>query len=175
MTSSNATQQPVAIPSGIYVGPGAGTVTSVTAANTTVDVAGTAAAPTVGVGTLVAGQGVATSDGGNIGLAGKESVNVVAVGGAAQTLAAPATDIGNDITLSANLTVTMPAGVRGSYCWALLRQASAGGPFTAAFTGVKWAAGLAPVMSAGASAVDLYYFEYDGTNWYGTVAGQAFA
>lgn len=102
-------------------------------------------------------------------------VHVVAVGGAAQTLPAIGSAAGSDITLSADLTVTMPTAARGAVIYATLRQAASGGPFTAVFTGVLWPGGTAPTMSTGASAIDIYSFTSDGTSWYGTVVGQAFA
>lgn len=124
-------------------------------------------------GAVAVGQGL-TKSGATLGLAGTESINLVAASGAAQTLAAVATDIGNDFTLSANCTFTMPTAARGAFCYALCRQAASGGPYTATFTGVKWPGGTPPVMSTGASAADRYDFVSDGTNWYGMFA-QAFA
>lgn len=123
------------------------------------------------------GQGIAASGSPGsptIGLNGTESVNVVSTGGSAQTLAAVATDIGNDITLSANLTVTMPTPARGAFCYAIVRQAASGGPYTITFSGVKWPGGTAPTMSTSASAFDRYDFVSDGTYWYGIITGQAF-
>lgn len=119
------------------------------------------------------GQGL-TSSGTAIGFSGTESINVVATSGSAQTLAAVATSIGNDVTLSASCTFTMPTAARGAFCYAIVRQASSGGPYTATFTGVKWPAGTIPTMSTAASAVDRYDFVSDGTNWYGMFI-QAFA
>lgn len=124
-------------------------------------------------GAFTAGQGISIVSS-TIGLLGTESVNVVGTSGTTQTLAAVATDIGNDITLSANCAITMPAAARGAFCYALMRQAVAGG-FTVTFTSVKWPSGTAPTMSSTASSIDRYDFVSDGTSWYGVVAGQRFS
>ena len=127
---------------------------------------------------LVAGANIKINAGTGqvtVSVSGQETINVVAASGGSQTLAAVATATGSDITLSANLTVTMPAAARGAYCYTVIRQASSGGPYTVSFTGVKWPAGSAPTMSAGASAVDMFDFRSDGTSWFGAVAGQAFS
>jgi len=102
-----------------------------------------------------------------------DSVNVVAVGGATKTLQPVIDGIANDITLSANLTVTMPAAQRGAKCYCLIHTGA--GSFTVAFTGVKWAGGTPPTITATASATDYFEFKSDGTNWYGTVIAQALA
>lgn len=101
---------------------------------------------------------------------GTETVNVVAVSGVSQTLSL----VGNDITLSANCTLTMPSPARGAWCYSLVRQSAALGPYTATFTSVKWPSSTPPVMSTGASAVDRYDFVCDGTTWYGIIVGQSF-
>jgi hypothetical protein len=131
---------------------------------------------TAGASSYSAGQGI-TISGSTIELAGTESVNVVATSGSSKTLAAPATDIGNDYTLSANCTFAMPTATRGGFCYAIVRQPASGGTYTytATFTGVKWPGGTAPTMSTGVSAVDRYDFISDGTSWYGVISGQAFA
>ncbi len=121
-------------------------------------------------GTYTAGQGIAVSA--TIGLNGTENVNVVATSGGSQSLAAVATDIANDVTLSASCTFTMPTAAAGAFCYIICRQASSGGPYTATFTSVKWPGGTAPTMSTAASAVDRYDFVSDGTHWYGITAGQ---
>jgi hypothetical protein len=100
---------------------------------------------------------------------------VVATAGATQTLPAVSTDTGSDLTLSANLTITLPTAARGAYCYARIRQAASGGPYTVTHTGVFWPGGTVPTMSTGASAIDEYEYRSDGTHWYGAVRGQAFA
>lgn len=127
------------------------------------------------VNSAVAGQDTTVSGATGavtIGAAGQVSETVNATSGAAVTLSAPATAIGNDVTLSANCTFTMPTAARGAYCYARVRQAASGGPFTGTFTGVKWAGGIAPTISVTASAVDQYEFSSDGINWYGVIAFQ---
>ena len=121
-----------------------------------------------------AGQGLASASGA-LGLSGSVSENVVAAGGAAQTLSPVASAIGNDITLSANCTITMPTAARGAYCYARLHQAATGGPYTATFTGVRWAGGIVPTMTITASAIDLYEFQSDGTHWFNVTTAQALA
>lgn len=135
-----------------------------------------------GPGGLVAGNGIllgVTPNSANITfqLSGTMQEAVVATGGSAQTLPTVATDNGSDITLSANLTVTMPTAARGAYCYARIRQPASGGTYTytVTHTGVKWPGGTAPTMSTGASAVDEYEYRSDGTHWYGATRGQAFA
>ena len=98
------------------------------------------------------------------------TVNVVAAAGAAQTAKVG----GNDFTLSANLTVTMPTAAAGSTCYVIVRQAAGGGD-TVTFTGVKWPGGTPPTISTGDNAVDIFSFVSDGTSWFGTTVGQAFA
>ena len=85
---------------------------------------------------------------------------------------------GNDITLQSanNLTVTMPTAARGAFCYCIVRQPGSGTTTnTVTFTGVKWPGGTAPTMTTGANAFDRYDFVSDGTNWYATLAGKAFA
>jgi hypothetical protein len=67
----------------------------------------------------------------------------------------------------------MPTATAGKSFMLILTQA-ASGVTTATFTGVKWPAGIAPTVTATASAVDIFSFVANGTNWYGS-ASQAFA
>lgn len=110
-------------------------------------------------------------------LSGTMQEAVVATGGSAQTLPAVATDNGSDITLSANLTVTMPTAARGAYCYVRTRQPASGGTYTytVTFTGVKWPGGTPPTQSTGAGAMDENEFRSDGAHWYGATRGQAFS
>jgi hypothetical protein len=128
--------------------------------------------------TLVAGQAIGVS-GLTIAVNGVESVNIVASSaGTTQTLAAVATDIGNDITLQSgdNLTVTMPTATRGAFCYCIVRQPASGTTTnTVTFTGVKWPGGTAPTMTTGASKYDRYDFVSDGTVWIGCITGQNFS
>jgi len=71
------------------------------------------------------------------------------------------------LTASTPCTFTMPTATAGKSFILKLTQA-ASGMTTATFTGVKFAGGTAPTITATASAVDLISFIADGTNWYGS-------
>jgi hypothetical protein len=71
------------------------------------------------------------------------------------------------VTLSANCTFTMPAATAGASITLILTQ---GGTFTATFTGVLWAGGTAPTITATSNKRDILVFVSDGTNWYGTAS-----
>lgn len=93
-------------------------------------------------------------------------------------------------TLSGNLTISLnPSGASAlgsaQRKTIIIHQAASGGPYTVTWPHpgsptvtnctVLWAAGSAPAMSAGASAVDVYHLvTYNGVTWYGT-AEQAFS
>lgn len=68
-------------------------------------------------------------------------------------------------TLTDNCTFTMPALEAGKYFSLLLK--TGGGGYTASFTGVKFADGVSPTITATASRADLIAFVCDGTYWYG--------
>lgn len=72
-------------------------------------------------------------------------------------------------TLTANTacTFTMPTASAGKSFILILNQASLGNG-TATFTGVLWSGGTAPTVSSAGSAVDIFSFVSDGTNWYGS-------
>jgi hypothetical protein len=135
-----------------------------------------------GVTSLVAGQGIslsASTGAVTVGLLGSESVNVVSAAGSTLILADPKTDIGNDITLSANCSVSLYTGgdlVRGTWCYGWFRQPSSGGTYnyTTTFTNVKWPQAAPPVTTTGEGAYDRYDFVYDGTHWNGQITGQAY-
>ena len=74
------------------------------------------------------------------------------------------------LTASTACTFTMPAAGVGKSFTLLLKQAAATGNGTATFTGVKWDAAGAPVVTATAGKMDIFTFTSDGTNWYGSVA-----
>ena len=71
------------------------------------------------------------------------------------------------LTGSTPCTFTMPTATAGKSFILKLTQ-SAANMTTATFTGVKWSGGVAPTITATASAVDLLSFIADGTNWYGS-------
>jgi hypothetical protein len=71
------------------------------------------------------------------------------------------------LTASTPCTFTMPTATAGTSFILKLTQAATG-MTTATFTGVKFAGGTAPTITATASAVDIISFIADGTNWYGS-------
>lgn len=102
-------------------------------------------------------------------------VKVISASGASQILPELKDYTGVDITLSATCANTMPTPVKNGYYTATIRQAVSGGPYGCTFTGVKWPGGIAPIMSSGNGATDIYQFMSDGAYWYGVIAGQAFS
>lgn len=95
-----------------------------------------------------------------------EGYLTVASSGTASTITMACTV--QDYTLTGNCTFTMPAVSAGQSFTLLLRTGA--GNFTASFTGVRWAGGIAPTVTTAAARMDLFTFVSDGTNWYGTVA-----
>lgn len=77
------------------------------------------------------------------------------------------------LTLTGNATVTMPTKVMGKSFMVFVKTGVGG--YTCSFTGVKWANGLAPSVTASASAMDIFSFFSDGTNWYGVTVGFNYA
>ena len=75
-------------------------------------------------------------------------------------------------TLTANTlcTFTMPTVSVGTSFLCIIKQPSVTGGGTAAFTGVKWQGGEAPIVTGEVDKIDLFSFLYDGTNWYGAKA-----
>lgn len=69
-------------------------------------------------------------------------------------------------TLTGNCTFTMPTATAGKSF--ILKVLTGAGSYTAAFTGVKWAGGTAPTITAAASKYDLISFVADGTAWSGS-------
>jgi hypothetical protein len=103
-----------------------------------------------------------------------ETLQAVGTVGASSTLALTnGTVLTATLTASTPCTFTMPTATAGKSFMLILTQA-ASGMTTATFTGVKWPAGIAPTVTATASAVDIFSFVANGTNWYGS-ASQAFA
>ena len=60
--------------------------------------------------------------------------------------------------LAANTTYTISNMVDGETITVAVRQAAAGGPYTATFTGVLWPSATAPVQTTTANKLDLYTF-----------------
>lgn len=100
------------------------------------------------------------------------AVDVIGNGGSAQTVACPTNGVAS-ITLNANLTIgfTQPSGT--TCLVRLIITQAGGGNDTVTFTSAKWPGGVAPVMTATASAIDIFSCLLDGTNIYCT-AGQNF-
>jgi hypothetical protein len=103
-----------------------------------------------------------------------ESVVAIGTVGASSTLALTSGTVQTaTLTASVPCTFTMPTATAGKSFILRLTQA-ASGMTTATFSGVKWPAGAAPVVTATASAVDIFTFVAIGSVWYGNYA-QAFA
>jgi hypothetical protein len=77
------------------------------------------------------------------------------------------------ITLTGTCTITMPTAVSGKSFMLLLKTGA--GAYTVTWSTVQWPSGTAPTLTATASKMDKFVFTSDGTNWYGSVAGQNFS
>ena len=76
------------------------------------------------------------------------------------------------LTLTGNCTFTFPTATAGRGLTLLLKQDGTGSRTVTWPATVKWPAGIAPTITATASRLDKYVFTADGTNWYGSNAGQ---
>ena len=76
------------------------------------------------------------------------------------------------LTLTGNCTFTFPTATAGKSFILLLKQDGTGSRTVTWPAAVKWPAGTAPTITATASKLDKYIFMADGTNWYGSNAGQ---
>jgi hypothetical protein len=92
---------------------------------------------------------------------------VVSIGnsGTTQTLALTSGTF-QTVTLTGNCVFTMPAATAGKSF--VLKVLTGAGSYTGTFTGVKWAGGTAPTITATASRYDLISFIADGTAWSGS-------
>jgi hypothetical protein len=117
--------------------------------------------------TISGTTGIATS---NLTLTGYyiEGVTVIGSSGTTQTLSLTNGTF-QTITLTGNCTFTMPTATAGQSFVLIVSQDATGGR-TATFTSVKWPAGTTPVVTSTASAVDIFSFIANGTNWYGNFA-----
>jgi hypothetical protein len=95
-----------------------------------------------------------------------EQTQTVGNSGTSTTLALTTGSV-QTVTLSGNCTFTMPSPTAGASITLILTQ---GGTFTATFTGVLWAGGTAPTITATSNKRDILVFVSDGTNWYGTAS-----
>ena len=78
------------------------------------------------------------------------------------------------LTSNANLTVTLPASVAGKSYVVMIAY---GGVHTLTWAGggtLKWAGGSAPTPTSVNDKIDIFSFFCDGTNTFGSTAGQNF-
>lgn len=123
----------------------------------TIDGAATATVTTAsGVKVFVAdGNGAWYTMAGGVGaLGGSGTVNTVAASGATQTIPEPSVNLYNDITLTANCTLTLPATTKGKELTIVFRQDGTGGRTVTWPAGTKFPGGSLTI-TATASAVDL--------------------
>ena len=76
------------------------------------------------------------------------------------------------LTLTGNCTFTFPTATAGKSFTLLLKQDGTGSRTVTWPAAVKWPGGTAPTITSTASKLDKYVFTSDGTNWYGSNAGQ---
>jgi hypothetical protein len=76
------------------------------------------------------------------------------------------------LTLTGNCTFTFPTATTGESFTLLLRQDATGGRTVTWPANVRWPGGTAPTITSTALRQDKYVFTADGTNWYGSNAGQ---
>lgn len=57
----------------------------------------------------------------------------------------------------------------------ILQQDATGGRTVTWWSNIKWVTGTPPVLSTAANVYDIFSFIYDGTNYYGSIVGQAYA
>jgi len=76
------------------------------------------------------------------------------------------------LTLTGNCTFTFPTATAGKSFTMLLKQDGTGSRTVTWPAAVKWPSGTAPTITSTASKLDKYIFTADGTNWYGSNAGQ---
>lgn len=76
------------------------------------------------------------------------------------------------LTLTGNCTFTFPTATTGQSFMMLLRQDGTGGRTVTWPAAVRWPSGTAPTITSTANRMDKFVFTADGTNWYGSNAGQ---
>jgi hypothetical protein len=76
------------------------------------------------------------------------------------------------ITLTGNCTFTFPTVAAGKSFMLLLKQDGTGSRTVSWPAIVKWPGAVTPTITATANRLDKYVFTSDGTNWYGSNAGQ---
>jgi hypothetical protein len=152
------------LPSNVVITTSAQTLTNKTIAyadNTLTGVAGTTATQTLTNKTVEAGtftngytEEVATAN-------TSTAYTIDLTGGSVQVL-----------TLTASCTFTFPTATAGRGFILLLKQDATGSRTATWPAAVKWPSGTAPTITATALKLDKYVFTADGTNWYGSSAGQ---
>ena len=78
------------------------------------------------------------------------------------------------LTLTGNCTFTFPTATAGRSFMMFLKQDATGSRTVTWPASVKWPSSTAPTITATASKGDKFVFTADGTNWLGSVAGQAY-
>ena len=76
------------------------------------------------------------------------------------------------LTLTGNCTFTFPTATTGESFTLFLRQDGTGGRTVTWPANVRWPGGTAPTITSTASRQDKFIFTADGTNFYGSNAGQ---
>lgn len=76
------------------------------------------------------------------------------------------------LTLTGNCTFTFPTATAGKSFMILLKQDGTGSRTVTWPASVKWPSAAAPTVTSTASKLDKFVFTADGTNWYGSNAGQ---
>jgi hypothetical protein len=76
------------------------------------------------------------------------------------------------LTLTGNCTFTFPTATAGRSFFLLLRQDATGNRTVTWPAAVRWPGGTTPTITSTALRQDKYVFTADGTNWYGSNAGQ---
>lgn len=106
----------------------------------------------------------------------QEVVTAISNSGSAATVPDVTTATLHRFTLTANCTFTFPTAAAGKSFALELRQDGTGSRLATWPGTVKWPAATAPTLTTTVSKSDIFAFVcLDGTNWYGTTAGLAFA
>jgi len=78
------------------------------------------------------------------------------------------------LTLTGNCTFTFPTATAGQSFILLLKQDGTGGRTVTWPASVEWPGATAPTITSTASKLDKFVFTAADSNWYGSVAGQAY-